>query len=254
MSRKFAVTLMGGAMLLVSANVHSASAAELKIGGSAAVNVAIMLPHRAAIEAETGLTLDVSAGGDPSGVKDLFAGKIDAAMTSSPIKVIEASINKANPGSVSVDGFEVAQVGVVTVKFIVNTANPVKDLTEAQLRDIFIGKITSWKDVGGDDQPILVVAGNPGFGTRSTIIAAMLGGVDITDQARTVPYLAQVVKAVSETPFAIGYGNDDTIKEGVKVVSGTTVKQVLGLATKGPPNDDVKKLIASMAKYGASVN
>lgn len=254
MAFRFKPLLAGGAMLLLSANFHAASATELKLSGAAAVNGAIVLPNRAAIESETGLTLDVTANGDANGIKDLFAGKVDAAMIAAPIKVTEASVNKASPGSVSVDGFEVAPLGAISIKFIVNAANPVKALTEAQLRDIFTGKITAWKDVGGDDQPIIVVAEGPGFGTRSNVVATLLGSTEITGTARIVQGLILVAQVVGQVPNAIGYGNSSTIKDGVAVVPGTIVKQVLGLATKGAPNDDVKKLIASMAKYGAAVN
>jgi phosphate transport system substrate-binding protein len=254
MSLKFATTLTGSALFLLSATICSASATELKMSGAAAVAGSIVMPNRAAIETETGLTLDVTANGDGNGIKDLFAGKVDAAMIAAPIKITEASLNKSNPGSVSVDGFEVAPVGAISIKFIVNAANPVKSLTEAQLKDIFTGKIASWKDVGGDDQPIVVVAEAPGFGTRSNIVASLLGGTEITDKARIVLGLAPVAQAVAGAPNAIGYGNGNTIKEGAAIVPGTTVKQVLGVATKGAPNADMAKLIASMAKFGASVN
>ncbi len=251
---KFAAKLTGSALLLFSATICSASATELKLSGAAAVAGSIVMPNRVAIETETGLTLDITANGDGNGIKDLFAGKVDAAMIAAPIKITEASLNKANPGSVSVDGFEVAPVGAISIKFVVNAANPVRSLTEAQLKDIFIGKITSWKDVGGDDQPIVVVAEGPGFGTRSNVVASLLGGTEITDKARIVLGLPLVAQTVASTTNFIGYGNANTIKEGVAIVPGTSVRQVLGVATKGAPNADMAKLIASMAKFGASVN
>ena len=254
MTLKLVTTLTSGAVLLLSANIYSASAAELKISGAAAVAGAIVMPNKAAIETETGLTLNVTVNGDGNGVKDLFAGKVDVAMIAAPIKVTESQLNKVSPGSVSVAGFEVAPVGAIGIKFAVNAANPVKTLTEAQIKDIFTGKITSWKEVGGADQPILVVAEAPGFGTRSNIVASLLGGAEITDKARVMQALVQVAQVVAQAPNAIGYGNSNTIKQGAVVVPGTVVKQMLGVATKGAPNADVKKLIASMAKYGASVN
>ena len=253
MSLKSVTTLTAGAMLLLSAGLCAVNAAGMKVSGAAAVAGSIMTPNKAAIESETGLTLDVTVNGDGNGMKDLFAGKVDAAMIAAPIKVTEAALNKANPGSVSVAGFEVAPVGSIAIKFIVNAANPVKSLTEAQLKDIFTGKITSWKDVGGPDQPILVVAEAPGFGTRSNIVATLLGDAEITDKARIMQALVQVAQVVGQAPTAIGYGNSSTIKDGVTVIPGVEVKQVLGLATKGEPNADAKKLIAAMAKFGAAV-
>jgi len=236
--------------VLLSANGFS-RAGELKVSGAAAVAGAIIMPNKAAIEKDTGLTLNIAVNGDGNGVKDLYAGKVDVAMIAAPIKITEGILNKASPGSVSVDGFEVAPVGAVAIKFIVNAANPTKSLTEAQLKDIFTGKITSWKDVGGADQPILVVAEAAGFGTRSNIVASMLGGTEITDKARIMQALAQVGQVVAQAPNAIGYGNAATITGAVAVIPGTEVKQVLALATKGAPNAEAKKLIEVAAKYGA---
>ena len=166
----------------------------------------------------------------------------------------EAALNKAAPGSVSAEGIEVAPVGAISIKFIVNPANPVKSLTEAQLKDILTGKITSWKEVGGADQPIMVIAEAPGFGTRSNVVSTLLGGTEITDKARVVQALVQVAQVVGQAPNAIGYGNSASITGAVAVIPGTEVKQQLGLATKGAPSPEVKKLIEATAKYGAAVN
>jgi phosphate transport system substrate-binding protein len=252
MSLRNLMALAGGAAFLLSANAFS-HAAEMKVSGAAAVANAIVIPNKAAIEKDAGLTLNLVVNGDGNGVKDLYDGKVDAVMIAAPIKITEAALNKVKPGSVSVDGFEVAPIGAIGIKFIVNAANPVKSLTEAQLKDIFTGKITSWKDVGGADQPILVIAEAPGFGTRSNIVAYLLGGADITDKARVMQALVQVVQVVAQAPNAIGYGNAATITGAVAVIPGTEIKQLLGLATKGAPSAEAKKLIEATAKFGAAI-
>jgi hypothetical protein len=99
----------------------------------------------------------------------------------------------------------------------------------------------------------MVVAEPPGFGTRSNIVVSFLGGEEITDKARVVQALVQVGQVVAQAPNAIGYGNAATIKDGAVTIPGAEVKQALGLATKGAPSDDVKKLIEVAAKYGAQV-
>jgi len=245
--------LIAGAAILFSTGASSFAATELKVSGAATVAGGIIAPNKAAIEQESGLTLTVTVNGDGNGIKDLYAGKSDVAMIAAPMKATEEILNKATPGSVSIAGFEMAQVGSVSIKFIVNPANPIKALTEAQLKDIFIGKITSWKDVGGADQPIIVVAEVPGLGTRTNVVATLLGGSDITDKARTMQALVQVVQVVGQAPTAIGYGNAASITPAVAVIPGVEVKQALGLATKGAPSDDAKKFIAAMTKYGAAM-
>jgi phosphate transport system substrate-binding protein len=252
MSPKTFLAFVGGLGFLLSVNVP-ARAAELKVSGAAAVAAAIVIPNKKAIEMETGLTLSLTVNGDGNGLRDLYAGKVDVAMIAAPIKITEAILNKEKPGEVSVDSFEVAPVGAIDIRFIVNAANPVKSLTEAQLKDIFTGKIISWKDVGGADQPILVVAEAAGFGTRSNIVASLLGGAEITDRARILRALVQVGQVVAQAPTAIGYGNSATITGSVAVIPGAKIKQLLGLATKGAPNAEVKKLIETTAKYGVAI-
>jgi phosphate transport system substrate-binding protein len=245
-------TLTVSAILAMSASLYAYAATELKISGAATVAGPIITPNKAAIEKDTGLTLNVTVNGDGNGLKDLHAGKVDVMMVAAPLKATAEALNKANPGSVSTDGIEVAEVGAVSIKFIVNPKNPVKALSEAQLKDIFTGKITSWKDVGGPDLPIIVVAETPGFGTRTNVVSTFLGGTDITDKARAMQALAQVAQVVAQAPNAIGYGNAASITDAVTVIPGAEVRQVLGLATKGAPNADVKKLIAAVAKYGSA--
>jgi phosphate transport system substrate-binding protein len=255
MSLRVVTALTSATILLLSANLCTLSAAELKVSGAAAVAGNIVVPNKAAIEQETGLTLNVTVNGDGNGLMDLSAGKVDVMMVAAPLEITAAAMNKQKPGSVSTAGIEMAPVGALGISFIVNAANPVKSLTEAQLKDILTGKITSWKDVGGADKPIMVVAEAPGFGTRSNIVASLLGGSEITDKARIMQALAQVGQVVGQAPDAIGYGNAASIKSAgaVAVIPGTEVKQVLGLATKGAPTADEKKLIDATAKFGAAV-
>jgi phosphate transport system substrate-binding protein len=253
MSQKACFYLAAVATLAWFAGGDPATATELRISGAATVARGILVPHQAALEQETGLTLAVTVNGDGNGLKDLYAGKSDVAMVAAPLQVTEAALNKASPGSISVAGFSVAPVGAAMIKFIVNPANPVKTLSEAQLKDIFTGKLTSWKEVGGDDLPIVVVAEVPGLGTRGNVVATFLGGSDISDKARTMQALVQLVQVVGQLPNAIGYGNSASITNAVAVIPGTEVKQLLGLATKGAPTADVQKLITAMAKYGAEV-
>ena len=63
-----------------------------------------------------------------------------------------------------------------------------------------------------------------------------------------------MIQVTAQMPDAISYGNSASINAGVVVISGTEVKQELGLATKGKATPEVEKLIAAVAKYGAAAN
>lgn len=84
-----------GALILLSADICTLSAAEMKVSGAAAVAGGIITPNKAKIESETGLTLSVTANGDANGLKDLYAGKVEVAMVAAPMKVTEDIVNKA---------------------------------------------------------------------------------------------------------------------------------------------------------------
>jgi phosphate transport system substrate-binding protein len=241
------------AAVLLSAAGNSAGATELRVSGAATVGRGVILPNQAAIEKETGLKLAITVNGDGNGLKDLYAGRSDVLMVAAPMKVTERTLNEASPGSVNISDFQFWPIGKTEIHFVVNPANPVKSLTAAQIRDIFTGKITSWKDVGGNDLPIIVVAEVPGQGTRTNVEATFLNGEPITAKARTMQALVQVIQVTAQLPNAISYGNLASLTPGVSVVPGVQVEQSLGLATKGAPTADELKLVAAVAKYGAAV-
>ena len=240
------------AVVLMTIAMPALAGPELKVSGSATVAGKIVNANKAAIEQETGLTINVTVNGDGNGLKDLAAGKSEVAMVAAPIKLTEENLNKANPGSLSVEGFEVVPVGNDSLRFIVNPANPVKALSADQLRDIFTGKIISWKEVGGADQPILVVSLTPGLGQHSNLVANLLNGGAVTDKARAMQALQQIAQVVAQAPNSIGYATSATISEAVAVIPGTEVKQTLALVTKGAPSAEAKKFIEATAKLASA--
>ena len=252
MASRIAGRIVTAALAALVALGAPAFGSELKVSGSATVAGGIVNKNKAAIEQETGLTVSVTVNGDGNGLKDLYSGKSDVAMVAAPIKLTEDVLNKAAPGSLSVAGFEVTPVGNDSLHIIVHPSNPVKTLSEAQLKDIFTGKITSWKEVGGSDSAILVVSVALGLGQRSNLMANLLGGSDVTDKARSMQGLVQVVQVVAQAPNAIGYATSATLTPAVAVIPGIEVKQVLGLVTKGAPGADAKKFIDAAAKFGGA--
>jgi phosphate transport system substrate-binding protein len=230
-----------------------AFAADLRVNGAATIARGIIIPNQAAIEQETGLKLVLTVNGDGNGLKDLYAGRADVAMMASPMKVTEEALNKVSPGSISTAEFAMAPVASAAIRFVMNPGNKVEALSESQLRDILTGKITSWKDVGGSDSPIVVVAEVPGFGTHTTIVTNFLGGTEFTPKARVLQALVQLIQVTAQVPGAISYGNSASIDASVAVVPGIEVRQELGLVTKGKPGEDALKLIAAVTKYGAAL-
>ena len=88
----------------------------------------------------------------------------------------------------------------------VNPENSLKELTVAQVGDIFTGKITNWKEVGGPDAPITVYSRENSSGTYEFFKEHVLKGKDFAASAQTMPGTAAIVQAVVKDKNGIGYG------------------------------------------------
>ena len=142
---------------------------------------------------------------------------------------------------------------------VVNKSAGVTNVSMSQLRQIFTGKITNWKQVGGADQKISVVNRAQGSGTRATFEAAVLKGAKaVTSQEQDANGTVQ--KVVSTTPGAVSYLAFSYIKGDVKALSIDNVKPTDAnvttnkwtiwsyehMYTKGKPNAQTAKFLTYM--------
>jgi len=230
------------AVLLALGSVAQAS--TVAIHGSTTVSNAVLTPHKADIEKASGETLDIVANGSGRGLADLFAGKTDMAMISAPLAAEAEAANAKTPGSVDPAKLVVHQIGEAKVAFVVNAANPVKELTLAQITGILSGKITKWSEVGGADMPIVIVAAGPGDGVRSVVESKLLGGVSIPAKVREMPNAPQIAKVAAQMPMAFGVTSAASVQDGVTVLkTDQTLGQPLSLVTLGPASPDATKVI-----------
>jgi phosphate transport system substrate-binding protein len=149
-----------------------------------------------------GTSLQVTGGGSGTGVAALVNGTTDIAMSSRAIKDAEKqqvqSRHKAEAREIAV-----AKDGVT---FYVHESNPLNALTQEQLKGIYLGDISNWKDVGGADAPIVIYSRENSSGTYVFVKDHVLGGEDFAANALTLPGTAAVVNAVSKEKNGIGYG------------------------------------------------
>lgn len=88
----------------------------------------------------------------------------------------------------------------------VSAENPLKELTVAQVGEIFAGKIKNWKDVGGADAPITLYSRENSSGTYEFFKENVLKGRDFAANAQTMPGTAAILQAVAKDKGGIGYG------------------------------------------------
>lgn len=115
------------------------------------------------------------------------------------------------------------KVAVVGMAPVVNKDAGVDNITMAQLKDIFTGKVTNWKEVGGKDEKITVVNRAEGSGTRATFEDAVLSGAKAV-KSQEQDSNGTVQKIVSSTPGAISYLAFSYLNDSVKPLSIDKVK------------------------------
>ena len=219
--------------------------ATVSVQGSTTFNSRILQPNLPAIEAASGVKLDVVPNKSIWGLIALFEKRAELAMVSADLKT-EVSKAKLMAPTLSFDQLQQFQVARVSIAFITNPANPVHVLSHDQLKQIFSGKTTNWKDVGGPDFPIRVVATQNGGGTVIALRAQVLDGVEITATgAVRLESARHVVNAVEQLPGALGVAQTGlATKAGVSILdTGEPIEQLLNFVTLGAPSEKVKAVI-----------
>ncbi|MDX1486229.1 MAG: substrate-binding domain-containing protein, partial [Alphaproteobacteria bacterium] len=195
----FRKLFMGVAMAAVAVSA-SAQAETISIHGSTTVFANVFKANKAKIEKAAGVTLKVVSNGSGRGLADLSAGKADMGMISSDLAATVAKANKKRPGSVNPAGLTAHKLGETRVAFIVHPSNGVKTLTMDQVKAILSGQAKNWKDVGGNDKPIVIISEPTGGGIRSMVEKEVLSKASVKGTLRQVPNGTQVPLVVSQLP------------------------------------------------------
>lgn len=149
-----------------------------------------------------GVTIQVTGGGSGTGISALINGTTDIANASRPMKRSEMEKLKQRYNSLGVE-VKVAKDGL---SVYVHESNPLRELTLAQIRDIYTGKISNWKEVGGKDGKIILYSRENNSGTYVFFKEHVLENADFAPRAQNLPGTASVVHAVSRDAAGIGYG------------------------------------------------
>jgi phosphate transport system substrate-binding protein len=243
-------------LLVACATAIPSFAAEIRINGASTTVNAVINPHKAAVEAATGITLKVVGTNTGKGLLALTDGQCDVSLTSEPLDISMIAAKFAGK-ELNVTDFQLHAVDQATISWVVNPSNPVQSLTRDQIKGIFTGKITNWKEVGGADLPIIVITDLVGAGTRTLIQSVVLNNEEFGPKVRPYENVRLIATGVSELKGAFtGIGTSFADPKLVKIIkSDLVVTRPLGFITKGAPSPDVKKIIdafqAEVTKHGA---
>ncbi len=229
------VFLIGYALAL------SGSVPELTLAGSTTIQKRVLEPAAAAIEKATGIKIKILGIGTGGGFKKLQAGEVPASIASSPLDAILSKAGLKDDGTWK----EHVIVKDVIVP-IVHPANPVTELTWAQLSDINTGKITNWKEVGGPDLKIRVITSHAGSATRAVFQKSVMKKADYVSNAMKVKSTREEVDLVGKLKGGIGAVSEAFVKLNsgkAKVVETAEISRPLSFITNGKPSTEVKAVI-----------
>ncbi len=198
------------------------------------------------------INISVRGGGSSVGIAAIMAGTVDIGNASRHIKAKELA--SAREQGINPHENVVANDGIVIV---IHKDNNVKDLTLEQVKDIYTGKISNWKEVGGPSMPIVVISRDVSSGTFEVFNKIVLNNAKCIGGALMLASNNAVVSTIATTPGTIGYAGLGYVNETVNAVkidrimpSKKTIRngsypiaRTLHMYTNGAPKGLVKKYI-----------
>ena len=200
-----------GALAMLAGGPAAHAARGLTVKGSDTMVILVQRWAEQYMNSNPGSIIQVTGGGSGTGIAALINGTTDVCMASRPMKSDEKRKLRDRYQTMGTE-LAVAKDGL---SVYLHESNPVKALDIAQLRRIYTGEVTNWKDVGGEDAPIVLYSRENNSGTYVYFKDNVLLGRDYSARCQTLPGTAAVVNAVAKDPRGIGYGGAAYAK-GVK--------------------------------------
>jgi phosphate transport system substrate-binding protein len=188
-------------------------------GSDTMVNLALAWAE-AYQKAHPSVEISVTGGGSGTGFAALMNKTVDIANASRAIKPEEVAQAKAN----GVDPVELI-VARDAIGVVVNPANPVNQLSLRQLSDIYSGKINNWKEVGGEDRPIVRLSREVNSGTHVYFLETVVRLGDPNNKTLfspttlLLPSSQGIISEVRQNPNAIGYDGLGYIPKDLKLIA-----------------------------------
>lgn len=210
MKKNFLRLLISTAVVLYST---TAFAQTLKIKGSDTVLPLSQKEAETFMKQNPSAKITVIGGGSGVGIAAFLDGTTDIAMASRKMKMSE-KLKLQDAGK----AYKETIIAYDALSIIVNPGNKVSQLTREQIEGIFTGKITNWKDVGGDDEKIIAYSRESSSGTYEFFKEHLLNGKNYGNAILMMPATGAIVQSVSQTKGAIGYIGLAYMEKSVKDV------------------------------------
>jgi phosphate transport system substrate-binding protein len=243
--------LSGCATAIVLILPAPAAQAQIKVHGATTVAFGLLKSQKDKIEQRAGVELVILPSSTTHGLIDLAQGKADIAMLAEPIESAADAANRRRPGLINLADYVSQHVGDSHIQFIVHPSNPVQRLMQRQLAGLYSGKIKDWSELGGNNQPVLLV-GEPTSSPYRMISDAL--AVTYPPDMRAVQNTNQIAIIVAQAPGALGNVSTahDLPERGRFRVVETEVKLPLRLylAYRKDAPDEVRRVINAAISIG----
>ncbi len=245
-----AIRMLLLAGLLSSAPISAQARGEtLTLHGASIFDATVIQPLGKEIVQATGVDLIVVPNRSDLGLLSLARGEIDLAMISGSLEAQIEFLRRGAP-ELPYDRLQAHEITQIRVSFAVNEANPVRALPLKTIGQMLEGKIINWKDVGGADLAVRVVAVRPGGGVLSSVERALLEGSQISAPgAIRVLVGPHVVKIIAQEAGALGITQINLLRNETNVRELETdeaIEPALNLVTRGAPSPAAAKLIQAL--------
>lgn len=209
---KKALVILAGLFVIVNSLVACGNGTTslngtITLNGSTSMNKLANALKEGYMTANPGVTVNVEFTGSGTGIQAAIDGTADIGNSSRALKAEEVSAGLVE-NVVAIDG-----IAIITSKEV-----KVSDVTAEQLAKIYKGEVKNWKELGGQDAPIVVVGRESGSGTRGAF-EELLEVEDVCAYAQEIDSTGGVLSTVANTPGAIGYISLDVIDDSVKVMA-----------------------------------
>ncbi len=221
-------------------------------GSDTIVNLALAWAERYQ-ELYPKVRISVTGGGSGTGIAALINGTVDIANASRPIKPEEEQSIEAN-GKHPVE-FVIARDAIAVV---VNPENPINHLTLRQISDIYSGKINNWKEIGGEDRPIVRLSRETNSGTHVYFLEEVLRLGDKEDKTLFAPNTLLMPSSegisaeIRDNPNAIGYDGLGYVTPDMKMIAvARSADETYELPSKETVNDGSYPIARDLYMYTA---
>lgn len=216
---------------------------EVRIGAGAAATENIFNRIKEPMEKSIGLKLVLISNGPVDAWKDLDKGVVEAAAGGLSVSDWTALMEKGGYRIANVADYQSREIGRDTVRLLVNKGVSIGKLGKEQLKGIFTGDITNWKQVGGPDLPIVVVLGKQIPGTQKFFQDKIMDGAPYIQSAMEATTAADVKTKIVATPGGAGLGPASAVDITVNEVDLPVAGRPITLITRGAPSPAIMKML-----------